>query len=186
MIKFVLKLLLVATCSSLLVACQSYPKNETAYWYKIPSGSTLILTQNLTVPPKSYRVFLQAGKVIAKRALNIREPYCYFRIEDWSLTESREIPAAEFTVTQIFRKVVYTALEQDGAYAMTPMWLFNDNDRSDQSLATIIRLFAADVPQIPRLVCERFIDPVPYNHLSIAQIKAALGSIVTLNVAVGP
>ena len=54
---------------------------------------------------------------------------------------------------------------------------------SNETLTTEVRLFSARQPEVRKLVCGFWGDPALERHLSIAQIRATLGSLASINLA---
>ena len=91
----------------LLTACATGPYPVTSPYYQIPSGSQVILKQELTIPPNQARVYFQYGKVIKERDKDKYYPHCWFL--SWKSRDTAQtIKPDTFTVikTQKYENVV--------------------------------------------------------------------------------
>lgn len=174
----------VAACL-VLVACQQAPvRDEASHFSRVGVGSSFVLHESLIVPVGHARVFLQGGKVVAKVQLNRYHPHCNFEVRSVSDGTLRIEPDT-FLVTGIEEHMEEVVTRrQPLRYAAFSMEDFD-------SMAMITRfvrhwLYSERQPEVMRLTCHGgFDDPSEALPPSIAEIRQALGKLVTLNLVRG-
>ncbi len=57
--------------AGLISACASEPYPITSSYFEIPAGSHLILKQDLSLNPHTGRIYIQYGKIVSKKEINI-------------------------------------------------------------------------------------------------------------------
>ena len=149
----------------------------------LSSGVAIELNQTITIPADSASIYIQGGKILPYPAIDQYYPHCKFESR-LRLEESQQIDADRFTVERV---------RLDGDYAW--LGIFSDDQEgislasdgpSPQNYAILIYLYSAQQPQILRLVCSHWEDPVDAEFLTIRQIKTTLGNIITINGRVSP
>ncbi len=165
-----------------VTACQSYSPPSLDSWLARPQvGSTLVLHQDLEVPLGRSRVYLQLGQVKPRKDVNEYKPYCYFylRRPREELDNPMVITADEFIIEEVYRRRnVVQYQPQQFAFLLTGVF---DAGNSQHTMATYSEIRSPKQPQVTRLVCAVWDDPMEYNHVSLAETIKALGGIAIIS-----
>lgn len=186
-----------------LVACQttSHVGDEDSPYYVVPVGSRVILNRQLTIPPDRAGVFLQDGQVVAPGytgQLRSYYPHCKFEVRR-PMPTAQTINPDEFVVTRVSRQwasavdsgmLQYAAVNRD---MLRPVAAKDGRRRvadSDQDSGPNIRAFVTTMelgsdrqPHVARLVCAQWGYPHEDRHVTIKEIRRALGDLATLRLA---
>jgi len=148
-----LTLPLLAGCEGLLAS--KYDVNS--QFYKIPAGSKLILHRQLDIPPGKAHVILQAGRSGA--GANQYAVNCEFEVRTLGPGKVRpdtfDIPWAE----------------------MSREWVSQPNI---MRFYRVLHLQSAAQPDVLQLMCQDWDGPLLGKNISIPEMRAALGDIITL------
>lgn len=175
-------LLLTATLA--LAACQThYDGNEDSPYYTVVPGARLVLNQTLTVPAEQVAVWLQDGRVIAANDARVYYPHCKFELRR-RLPTAQTVAPDEFIVTRVTRALMHSVQAPT-----TERWLaaigFGLNIGRDgpsvQTFATRLDLGSARQPDVMRLTCGQWGYPNEGQHLTVRDIRRAVGEILTLH-----
>jgi len=159
----------------LLGACQSLPS------YHYPTGPTplpvvtsVTLNQELHIRPDYASVYLQYGQVRPTNSAAEYYPHCIFELRTVAATE-RTVAPDTFTVTGVRRDRFMAGL--DGL--MVAGVAFGGDDNPVMSITTLW-LHSDRQPDVFRLSCQELDDPFHAHHVSLAEMRAALGDVITL------
>lgn len=160
----------------LLTACQTTgPFDENSSFHLLPAGSRLLLKQDLTIPAHSAGVLLQGGHVTSSNAVNRYHPHC--RLEVLDVRETTQTVAADEFVVQRARQetpmVTHPDTRQAGLRKVSTIGYFD--------FRTILDLRSPRQPRVRWLTCNQWGDPGLGQHLSVREIRQALGDIFTLS-----
>lgn len=169
---------LTAGCQAVSVSVEHSP------YYLPPLGSVLVLHQPLTIPAGRASIYLQGGRVRPFRDIDVYYPNCKFELRTLSDIE-RTIEPDRFIITRAFQEVHVRNTWNHQVVANITMagnWSFAhaDGGPSPQPYATEFRLLSADQPDVLRLTCMHWEDPFDARFLTLAEIRAALGDVITL------
>lgn len=164
---------------SLLVlgACQSTPlPREESPYHTVPAGSLLTLHKDLTIPARRASIFIQGGPMTVWQDVNSYHPHCIF--EMYKVKDTPQyVKAGTFTIRKVQRED-YSAIAPGLQHARL---MFSDGGPSYLVYATVMRLESIDQPEVFRLTCQHWeVPPQMPHHLTISQIRAALGNLFTL------
>jgi hypothetical protein len=176
-------LLLFIASLGLVAGCQrAYVNAETRPNFTLEPGSRLTLHQSLEVPRGWARVHVQAGQVIAQHEVNKFLPNCNFEVRDVTPASGplQRIEPDHFAVGKIKRYFVDSGGIQVAGLSIAGG--ANDSS-SNQNKTTEIQLASEKQPNVMRLRCAHWTDQW-YRHLTLAEIRGALGKIATI--AAGP
>lgn len=163
--------------------------------YRLPTGSTVELTQTLRFPAGSARTYIQDGKPQGWNDLNLWEPYCSFGLNSTRDHQPlvREIHPTTFT-TGNTRLGVYAALnladppvaDPNSVFARQGVEVADDHGAgfpSQFSFTTTITLFSDQEPQVADLTCAYYgMHGAPEDrNLTLTQIQDTLGAVAKLH-----
>ncbi len=174
--------------AALLAACSSarHPGDENSPYYAVPAGARVALRQALVIAPEQVAVYIQNGKVVPWVQVNAYYPHCKFEVRDRRDREQTVNPD-EFIVTRVVQEVVHMVQWgrwQTAAASIGIRVGDMDDGASVRTYATYLYLASDRQPQVFRLGCGHWAYPgTRYaEHLSIQQIRAALGEVLTLQI----
>lgn len=173
--------LLAAGCVS------QYAGNEDSPYYVVPAGSILTLNRELTFGPEEVGVYFQKGQQVGKSQIDLYRPHCKLELNDRLGAEQRVVPD-EFLVTRGTQEVIHSVslpvMLASGNVRLYFGGLIGRDSPSPELYATRLILRNTRQPHVRSLVCGRLESPpVDAVHLSIRQIRDALGTVFTLQVA---
>jgi|LGOV01.1.fsa_nt_gb hypothetical protein len=158
----------------------------------LPPGSTLRLTQKLTIPKDRSFIYIAKGKVAALKNYNtvdIYEPYCMFYVNK-EVPYQREVLPDEFKVTKIIEWERYFSkldiMNVMSNYRKKPEFIKTGYASDDGApgivmYATIISLHSNKQPEIEKLVCGHWNYPHEIEPLTLEEMKFALGDLILIN-----
>lgn len=185
-----MKALMTLVTGLLLSACQTmaYEGNENSPFYLVPPGSTLTLTRHLTVPANEVAVFLQGGEVAASGRINQYYPHCKFELRR-RLDTAQSVQPDSFEIIKVVQEIGHS-VALDGLQLAgvsvgigVHMGMKNGDGASLQAYSTRLSLRSARQPEVLRLSCGQSALPHEGQHVSISEMRKALGSVFTLEVA---
>ena len=157
-----------------LIGCSS-----TAYYsspYMTPLiGATIRLNQELSARAGA-RIYVQYGRVMSWSKLTIQEPYCQFYVLRTSeeLRQPLNIEPDAFRIKQVFRRKDLTAVK---GVQLAFRGIRHQQDLSPRTMSTYMELSSMLQPNVTRLICSRWADPVFWEHVSIEEIIETLGEL---------
>lgn len=164
----------------LLGACQwpTTPDTRSPY-YTVPVGSIVDLRQPVAIPSDKVGIYIQGGQRISGQ-LQAYAPYCRLEVNTLSDT-GRTIAPDRFTVTRVRHEVSYV----EAARAVVPVQQDGGSPPAE-IYATLLYLHSDKQPDVRRLRCAHYqYPPVFARHLSIDEIRTALGDIAHLELPAG-
>jgi hypothetical protein len=171
---------LLLLCVFLLGSQTNYAANENSPYFVIPTGSTLQLNQAITIPADRASVYLQGGQVKDYSNVDTYYPNCDFEV--LTLTnKSRAVQPDEFIIKRVVQ-------EEDIVASGFPKVASLIGVRFEGSVGlvdykTIMYLGSAQQPDVYRITCAQWDEPMDAQHLTVRQIRDTLGSIFTLRLA---
>ncbi len=159
----------------LLGACQTTgPLDENSPFHVLPAGSRLTLKQELTIPAHSAGVKLQGGRVVSDKDVNQYHPHCRLEVQDVRDT-TQTVMADEFVVRRARQESQMVAIP-----GFKKAGLRKSGTMSDYVFLTILDLRSERQPQVRWLTCQQWADPVLGQHVTIREMRTALGEIMAL------
>ena len=185
-----MKFLGIIILAIMLGACHTasyYEGNENSPFYLVPAGSTLTLTRPLTVPADQVAVFLQGGEIVTSGRINQYYPHCKFELRH-RRDAAQNVQADSFAITKVVQEVGHSVALDDLRLARTSVgvgiginvgggW---DDGGSLQAFSTRLRLQSANQPEVFRLSCGQAALLHEGQHVSIKEMRQALGEIFSL------
>lgn len=168
-----------------LSACQIPPgQRETAHFYEVPPGSTLILNRRITIPPYDLKIYIQNGRLA--QGANQAYPFCKFEVRH-KQAHPQAIEPDEFEITRVdrvrslFVKADRPLLAATGIGGGT---FEKEGKPTPRVHGSRMFLHSDRQPQVYQLVCGHLQDPnIEARYLSVQQIRETLGDIFTLKLA---
>lgn len=176
-------ILLTTSCSSSLI------QHPVTIKELLPVGSTLRLTQALTIPKDRSSIYIAFGKVAPLKNFNtvdIYEPYCMLRLHD-EVPDARQVLADQFKITKIvewegyysrldYRNVTSRHNRESGFRKVATMNA-SDGGPSIMMHATVIGLHSNKQPEVKEIVCGHWDEQSLVEPLTLEQMKTALGDL---------
>jgi len=171
-----MKRIMLATGFLLLGACQSAQTtfNENSASYPPPVGTRFTLRQNLVIPADSAHVNLQNGQTVSQFKLNQYHPFCRVDVQDVRETPQTLMPD-DFLVKRVNRQTTDIVAQESGLMRVRRV-ADESGGPTFMIYRTIFDLQSARQPQVRRMTCEQWDRPALGNHLSLQQIRTALGN----------
>ena len=180
------KALLLLSLTALVAACQtmSYYGDERSPYFVVPRDSRLALTQALTIPAEEVSVYLQDGRLLPFAEVNKYYPHCKFEVYTRGAT-TRTVAPDKFVVTRSLQEESLSAAAGMRHYARLRMAVTGDQPGGAplRSFTTRLYLRSAKQPDVYRLSCAQWGYPPFDRHVTIEEIRRALGEVITLQVA---
>lgn len=165
---------------SVLSACQNTVAIdiETSPFYNIPAGSTVTLNQEMTFPPDEVSIYLFNGNVVPRATIDIYKPHCKFELYNMQ-PMAQTITPDTFTIRKIVDFNVQN-MPSGRRYASFAVSRFATSSPSYQPYTTYMYLHSDKQPNVYRLSCRHWEDPVDARYLTVSQIRQTLGTLMTL------
>lgn len=178
--------LILLSVIAFLAACQTaaYEGNENSPFYLVPTGSTLTLTRTVTIPADQVAVYLQGGEVVPAGRINQYYPHCKFELIHRRDT-GQTVQPDDFEIIKVVQEIGHS-VALDGlqtAQMSVGIEINIGMDRGGSSLQTYstrLMLRSARQPQVFRLSCGQAALPHEGQHVSIDEMRKALGNLFTL------
>ncbi len=162
----------------LLAACQTaaYQGDENSPYYLVPAGSRLVLNRAITVPANDAGVYIQNGEVV-RSFWRVKQhyPYCALDLRR-RLETPQTVQPDEFTIVRVSQESVMTV--------RLPFVHVTDTDQSNgasyEIYATLMTLRSERQPEVTRLTCAQWVYPPLQRHVTINEMRKALGDLFTL------
>ncbi len=175
----------------LLGGCMSNPQvvnNTSSPYYKIPPGSLIRLEQPITIPTGRTRIWIQGGR-IAGTGFNSFEPSCNVEVTYLNETGPQIVEPGEYRVTRTqFLREAISSSGQVMLAARGELLADAVDSGGDEFFYEGYHLWVENPqqPDVRRFTC-RGLYGFPYETRppSIAEIRAALGSVATLELPAG-
>jgi len=188
---------------AMLTSCAAFTTATTPRAYQIITpGTTLTLKRELSIAPGQAGVIIQGNQLGNYNEINAWYPNC--RIE---LRTVKEIPQSvspdTFTVQRVTRETDYVSSnavmlayndppstghpnQRQHALPAGNMMVSNLFGNDGGPMAAIYRTYlyvqSSAQPDVMRFMCEHWEDPSDGEHLTVEQIKQALGDFVEINI----
>ena len=183
------KIYLSLSALLLLTACESNAvRDEQSVFYAVPVGSTLILNQQVTISGDQVAIYVQDGEILRYREVNKYRPNCKFEVYTIS-EQARTVSADEFEITKVEDTIESSSLHDNAQFAaldISASGLHMGVGFLDHSLmfnyATMMYLKSEMQKDVYRMTCQHWESVTDDKHLSIAQMRGAMGDVFTLKI----
>lgn len=149
-------------------------------YLEISTDSRVILTRALNVTPGEAGVYLQNGQVTSGNQLDRYHPNCRLQLRQISETV-QTIEAGAFQVIKVSHIEELVAAEVIKLAAVGIFSMFGDSYM--ENYVTILKLRAVERSQTVKLLCQHWEDATDANHLTLKQIRDALGDIMEIQIS---
>ncbi len=157
-----------------LGACSLTPaRDEASPFYVPPAGSRLVLKQTLTIPAENVGVFIQSGRAVGNREVDQYLPHCRLEVRDRRET-AQTVNPDEFRVERVRRDVQVVSNTRTGPLVRV------GHGPSFFIYRSLLDLRSARQPQVRTLVCQHWGHPALDDHLSIRDMRRALGEVMSI------
>jgi hypothetical protein len=159
-----MKIPLTTLFAAALAGCQtaaSYDINSSGY--RIPAGSSLIVTKELPIPSGQRHVKLQHGKLVA--GVDEFKINCEMRVHDLGM---KSIRPDRFRIT---------SAGEGREWELRPTVL---------RFFRVLNLRSQEQPEVLKLICQKSDDPLAGRNPSVPQMQEALGDYITFEFAAAP
>jgi hypothetical protein len=163
----------------LLGACRatSYVGNEDSPYYPVPAGSKLTLHSEIAIPANQAGVFLQGGQILPFSQVNPYHPHCKFELRR-PRASPQPVAPDEFTITRTVQEITHSVRADYRHLARR-----DDGGSSVRTYATRMDLRSEKQPDVFRLTCGQWEYPPFERHVTINEIRKALGNLISLKLA---
>ena len=166
----------IALAAVLTTACQttSAPDNGAP---TLAPGASVKLNQSLTIAPEQVGAYLQSGRVVSAKEVQVYQPHCKLELRTRA-QEARQVQPDQFVVTRVSRAVYYHSVQAPSPRAVARKV---SDGPSFEVYTTQIDLGSERQPGVSRLLCAHWEVPPPYGrHINLGEIQRALGEVITL------
>jgi hypothetical protein len=161
--------------ATLLAGCQSWSQpNPNSSFFRPPAGSTLTLTRPITIPADKLAVYVQDGTLERDAQINHYRPYCKFELRTRA-PDARQVEPDTFTIERT-RQDIPLAMRDSN---LVPVGM--DGDGMKYFIyETILDLRSTRQPEVSRLTCTQWQYPPFMQHVTINEMRQALGDLFRL------
>ncbi len=178
-----LKTSFIFTLLLLLAACGTNKvKDEGSPFYAVPVGSVLTLHKTLTIGGGQVAIYVQRGEVLQERNVDKYRPNCKFEIYAMS-EQPRSVQKDNFEIVKVVDEIE-TASIQSGIRlaALGPVASMALDASEVFNFATLLYLNSEQQKDVYRLTCQHWDMVVDGQHLSIEEMRSAMGDVFTLKI----
>ena len=167
-----------------LSACsQNAVKDENSVFYAVPVGSLLVLNQDVTIAGDQVAIYVQNGELMSDAEVNKYYPNCKFEV--YKISEKpRTVLADTFEIIKVVDDIESSSLQKSTELAaLNKILSFGMLDRSYVfNYATLMYLNSEKQNDVYRLTCQHWEDVMDDRHLTISQMRGAMGDVFTLEI----
>ncbi len=188
-VKRIVSLSVLAVCIASISACYvNHVKDENSVFYAVAVGSSLILNQAISIPGGQVAIYLQAGEILPYGKVDKYRPNCKFEI--YTISEKpRSVQADSFQIIKVEDDIESSSIQNNTQLASFDNILarnshaFSMLDHSEVfNYATLMYLRSDKQKDVYRLTCQHWESILDDKHLSISQMRHAMGAVFTLNI----
>ena len=175
------------TVFSLLIMLTACSLNETSdensYYYSVSVGSTIVLHQPVLISAEQVATYVQNGELMSYDVVDKYRPNCKFEIYTMS-EQSRTIEPDTFEITRVVDEIESSSISKSTQVALHgDAFMLNFLDKSYVfNYATMMYLKSDNQPDVYRMTCQHWEDVRDDRHLTIAQMRQAMGEVFTLEI----
>ncbi|NJD34146.1 MAG: hypothetical protein FIA96_04815 [Betaproteobacteria bacterium] len=188
----------VAAASSVVAGCTqiSVTTDASSPYYQLPSNTTVIVRQTVTIPPGTAHVIIQDGRIVFANHLRRYYPYCEIEVNDVIEAEQQIRPGRFAAARIIYQQKTYGAErppvllaantiagnENDGRIGT--VLLAHHNDGPSFVLNEVrLGLQSAEQPNVRELRCAGgWAFPTSVAFPTLREIDLALGALISIEI----
>lgn len=158
--------------SILLGACALLPP-QTAEQQRLSiraKNAQLNLTQTLSIPAGQDRIFMQEGKVLGSKKINLLKPHCELHLKTKEDQQSQLNP-------ENFNIIHVTTLEEDFGANFTSGTL---SGASSMLYSTRMELNSVNQTAVFRFMCNKLEESNRQGHVTFEEFRHAVGPLLVL------
>jgi hypothetical protein len=183
-------LLLIALVAACETAYKDGVPNERSSAFEVPVDSKLVLHRSIEIPPGQGSAYLQQGKLLRWYDVNQYAPYCALGLAARREAAQGVSPGA-FVIRKVTQRFFFTlaaGAPAQAGHALRQAQLVHAADRADDGMTyevvgTVMELHSAGQPEVRALTCANWGLPQGRSYLTVENIRQALGSYFTLELA---
>ena len=145
------------------------------------AGDSVVLNQEVRIGAGS-RIYIQGGEAKPRKDIHEARPYCYINLYRSSAVIETPISVAPDNFTVSKTSNYYELVQSDAMPFQVAARSFFQED-SEKTLITRIRISSPTQPEVVGLHCGIWAVASERNHVSLSEIKTALGDLVSLELA---
>lgn len=167
---------------ALLAGCQALqpePRLDSPH-FPVPEGTELVLNRPLTIQPNEVSTYIQFGLVMPYSDVERYEPYCKFELRQLQ-SVAREVQPDTFQVSEVERD--WYLVQHRMPFRLAGLRVGGDEDAGGPAFrvsSTMMWLRSTAQPDALRMTCEYWDDVTEARHLTIEEIRSALGDVFDL------
>jgi hypothetical protein len=182
---------ILLTVVLLLSACMAdyykkYQGDVDSPYYLVPVGSTLVQNQDVVIPPNTASTYFQGGVTMPQSQVNQYHPFCKFEV--LKVKDSAQTIKAD---TYVIKKVVQERTDSVDAGQIRLAALSDGMGTmvggiyGTVTITLVTRMFlhSDKQPDVYGLSCGHWVYPSTGQHLTIHEMRTALGGVFTLQLA---
>ncbi len=152
----------------------------------VNSASIIQFNQELKIPYRQARIYIQDGVVARVRSSDEWSTFCSVLMQKRHETGEPRIiiSPGQFKITKVIENNGYIGTHR--TYIASLKWILDvakdDNRRSNKAFFSVeMRLNSAQQPGVRSLICEKRTDNYGlYNYPTLAEIRIALGNMIEI------
>ena len=153
---------------------------ENSPYYTIPGGSTITLNRAIIFPPDKVSLYIYEGELKPQSAVDVYRPHCKFELYDMK-SYSQKIEPDNFTIYKSTFESVDRSINSVRYASLLSFRLSGDGGGPSYAAYTsYLYLKSEKQPNVYRLRCLHWEDPIDGVYLTVAQIRQALYGMMTL------
>ena len=179
--------MIVTAVFSLLIMLTACSLNETSdensYYYSVSVGSTIVLHQPVLISAEQVASYVQNGKLMSYDEVDKYRPNCKFEIYTMS-EQSRTVEPDSFEIIRVVDEIESSSISKPAQLALHgDALMLSLLDRGNVfNYATMMYLKSDNQPDVYRMTCQHWEDIRDDRHLTIAQMRQAMGEVFTLEI----
>ena len=184
-------LLLIALAAACETAYKDGLPNERSTEFQVPVDSKLVLHRSVEIAPGQRAAYLQQGKLLPWYHVNQYAPYCALALQA-SREAAQSVGPDEFVIRNVSQRFLFTLADASSAQAgplSRARLVHASSDRNGdgmtyEAVATVMDLYSGRQGEVRALTCVSWGLPQGRSYLTVQDIRRALGSFCTLELAV--
>ena len=177
--------MMVTAVFSILIMLSACSLNETSdessYYHSVAVGSSIVLHQPVLIGADQVATYVQNGELMSYDAVNKYQPNCKFEIYTMS-EQSRTVEPDTFEIIRVVDEIESSSISKSTQVALRgDAFMLGLLDMSYVfNYATMMYLKSDKQQDVYRMTCQHWEDIRDDRHLTIEQMRQAMGEVFTL------